>query len=203
MARARSAEAQLKFSEAAFRDIVWPYIGPMVGGGELRTLESGDHTRGGIDAYTVLRNGVRTIAQRTQRIDDYDKPSTFTIRFKRTAGGTTEWDKRIAAYEVGNDLPALTVQAYVHEASRTFVKAAVVHTLPFYAWCNKNRHLLEEHRNRDDGNGFYSVQWADIMRHGEVPIATRDRICCTRAPREFFAGWPPWELDATPGGRYI
>lgn len=135
----RSYEQQADFSARAFREVVWPEIGARLGGGALRLVEGGTahaelDTRGGVDAYQVFRTGVRTIAQRTQRLDDYEKPRTFTIRKTLASGGTTELEKRLAALSSGNDLPAITVQAYVHWKTRTFGCAGVVHTRPFYLW---------------------------------------------------------------------
>lgn len=133
----RSFDAQSKFSERAFRELVWPAISEMCGGGELRSLESERSpldTRGGIDGYQVFRTGVRTLAQRTQRLDDYEKPRTFTIRDTLSSGGITEMAKRLDALEKGYDLPAITIQGYVLEKAWRFVRAGVVHTRPFYQW---------------------------------------------------------------------
>lgn len=133
----RSYDEQSAFSERAFRELVWPAISDMCGGGSLRSFEragSDLDTRGGIDAYQVFSTGIRSMAQRTQRLDDYEKPRTFTVRKSLARGGATEWEKRLDALDKGHDLPSITIQAYVLWETRRFVRAGIVHTRPFYQW---------------------------------------------------------------------
>lgn len=189
----RSYSEQASFTTRAFREIVWPEIGAMCGGGNLVSLEgpSSDlDTRGGIDAYQVFRTGVRTIAQRTQRVDEYDKPSTFTIRVDRADGGITEWEKRVDALDRNNDLPTITVQAYVMEQKAYMVKAGIVHTRPFYQWARQNRHHFHRKEARDDGNGFLIIPWLLLMLDSNVPFAVKDLFAQVRSPKGHFIDWP-------------
>lgn len=189
---------QAAFSQRAFQEIVWPVIRPLVGGGELKMVEgSASHLAldmvGGIDAYQVFSNGVRTIAQRVQRVDDvYSAPRTLTVRSSLVGGGETELQKRVAALKGGMDLPHITVQAYVIERAREFVWAAIVHTAPYYQWIASHADSLRSRRNSQDGNGFVVVPVDGLVG---VPLATTNGLIHDRAPSEFFA-------DA-PRGRFI
>lgn len=192
-------ETQSARSVKAFREIVWPEIRDMCGGGALRSLEESCDpmdTRGGIDAYQLLHTGIRTMTQRTQFCDDYEKPGTFTIRSElAVGGGATEIHKRMEALEKGYDLPTLVVQAYVIEKQKRLVRVGIAHARPFYEYVRNGSNRWRHKQAREGGNKFIVVPWLDIMvdnsrRRSDVPFASKDALCMVRTPTDFFAGWP-------------
>ena len=195
----RSFGEQSSFSDRAFREIVWPEIAGMCGGGKLKSLElTGSELDlfGGVDVFQLFRTGVRTIAQRTQRAS-VGSFRTFTIRETTAGGGPTELQKRLDALQRGNDLPTLTVQAYVSD--RGLVCAGVAMTRQLVSWVARHRDRLPRGRNGDDGNRFIIVPWYDLSAHNArhqtpaaAPFATWDALCWTRSPDDFFAGQERW-----------
>jgi hypothetical protein len=182
-------------SRRAFEAVVWPEIVRYVGGGTLRSLETGENDldrTGGIDAYQLLRTGIRTIAQRTQFVDDYRKPATFTIRYSRRRNSLTEFQKRYDAINQGFDVPGLVIQAYVHEQRQQFIRAAIVHGRPFYEYVIADARRWQTRENREDGAVFLVVPWSSISidnarDRSEVPLLAKDGIGVVhRTPDSFF-----------------
>ena len=173
-------------SAVAFRDIVWPEIYRYIGGGELRSFEFDTNNKldqtGGLDGYQLLSTGIRTIAQRTQFIDEYDKPATFTIRYRRRTGAATEYLKRVDALRCGYDLPALVIQAYVHKERQFMWRVGITHGRPFYEYVFRQEHRWERNEARDGSAAFLVVKWHnDICRDNEkasdaeiVPLLMKD-----------------------------
>ena len=185
-------------SERAFREIVWPQLVSYLGGGTLTSLETTgtddlDRT-GGIDAYQRLQTGVRTITQRTQFVDDYPKPPTFTIRYSRQRNPLTEYQKRMDAIDKGFALPGLVIQAYVHEEKQVFVRAAVTHGQPFYAYVAAQANRWKRNEATAGSAGFLIVPWLAIFTdnatdRSSVPLLTKDGLgVVVRTPTMFFAG---------------
>ena len=184
-------------SEKAFRETVWPEIAMYVGGGTLTSLEKTgcddlDRT-GGIDAYELLHTGIRTIAQRTQFVDDYRKPATFTIRHSRRRNSATEYRKRYDAINQGFEVPGLVIQAYILEAQQLFIRAAVTHGRPFYEYVFKHNTRWQHRENRDGSASFLVVPWLTISAdnaagRSEVPLLAKDGLgVIHRTPDSFFA----------------
>lgn len=109
------------WSKEAFMNLVWPEIKPLCRGDIRYTENSGHETDrnldilAGIDAYTIVGEGIRGLAVRVQKANvSYD---TFTLRYERhsAAGFETEYKKRLAAVRSNGDLLCayLFVQAYV------------------------------------------------------------------------------------------
>jgi hypothetical protein len=145
----------LDASRDDFHRLVWPVVGPLIGGGEIVSVESkelkvalGQCAPGivreaasalarmdelcGIDAYQVVRQGmaVRGVASRVQC--DGISWETFTLRLRRESGNTTEWEKRELAVtrpDLGYLFPHLTVQAYVDRTHEKLLSVAVVRTV--------------------------------------------------------------------------
>lgn len=130
-------------SASIFRDLVWPAMSPMMGGGELLPVEStSDRMRdvldrlAGIDAWQVIDElGVRGIASRVQWVGVGQRPwDTFTVRYALANGYETEFAKRLRAidhHEHGLLFPHHTVQAYLEGRGDQCVgllSAAVVDT---------------------------------------------------------------------------
>lgn len=186
----------LRRSREAFREIVWPEIARNVGGGTLVSLEErGDDDMdrtGGIDAYERLATGIRTIAQRTQFIDDYRKPATFTIRSSRKRQTLTEFHKRYDAINQGFTVPGLVIQAYVHEARGIVTRVGITHGAPFYEYVFAQVERWETRKNSDGSATFLVVPWETIHRdnardRSEVPLLWKDALgTVTRTPDCFF-----------------
>lgn len=121
-------EDRIERSASALRDLVWPVISDLVGGGGLipvETVRESDFARildttGGIDAWQIYPgNGkspkwIRGIASRVQ-FGDRDW-STHTVRYRLPSGNETELHKRLR-YNKGHGVvgPHLTLQAYVDD----------------------------------------------------------------------------------------
>src|SRR2546430_16705931 len=110
----------LNESAADFVHVVWPKVAPLCGGGVLYPIEMA-HGLGwiatldacsGIDAFQMLPSGnvLRGIASRIQYGRSYP---TFTLRYKRSSGAATEFEKRLYAIRHGAQgyiYPHLTIQ---------------------------------------------------------------------------------------------
>lgn len=204
-ARVDDWRADQKRSAKAFREIVWPEIVDYVGGGTLMSLEETgnddlDRT-GGIDAYQLLRTGIRTITQRTQFLDDYRKPATFTIRYSRTRNPLTEYQKRYDALNKGFETPGLVIQAYVYEKPQQFVRAGITHGRPFYEYvfASRRRWQMQATSNAE----FLVVPWVAIaIDNGAEPSALlpflwkNEMGVVTRTPDSWFSTRPnPFDQD--------
>ncbi len=199
----------LRLSARMFQEVVWPEISPYIGGGTLRSLETGDDDldrAGGIDGYQLFKTGVRTIAQRTQFVDEYNKPGTFTIRKARRTGACTEFQKRLTAINQGFDVPALVIQAYVHTTKQFLMRVGIAHGTPFYAYALSRPERWRELYARDDGNAFLVVPFLDICRdnardttdaqRSEVPFLAKDGMGYVhRSPDTFFDRHPCYFTD--------
>jgi hypothetical protein len=194
---ARDWRADLERSREAFREIVWPEIAAYVGGGALVSLEDrGDDDldrTGGIDAYERLETGIRTIAQRTQFIDDYQKPQTFTIRCARRHHTLTEFHKRYDAINQGFDLPGLVIQAYVHEERRQLMRVGITHGRPFYEYVFRQVDRWSTRHNSDGSAAFLVIPWVAISKdnaagRSNVPLLAKDVLGVVhRTPDTFFS----------------
>lgn len=168
-------------SSQAFLTLVWPAISHMAGGGRMTPVELVTDkgfsnvldAMAGIDAWQVIDHSsvLRGIASRVQFSDK--SWETFTIRYARQNGATTEYEKRLRAikhHDMGFLYPHLTVQAYVSTDLEKLVAAAVVRTADLF-----------EHAER-------IVQ--DVSR-GVAVHATRGGIRANRSDATTFI-WIPW-----------
>ncbi|MBU1289908.1 hypothetical protein KKG85_01550 [Patescibacteria group bacterium] len=105
---------------------------------------------------------MRGIASRVQ-FGNTDWKS-FTVRYKRSSGATTEYEKRkLAIYgDRGLLYPYLTVQAYVKE-NNEFMSAGVIKTKDLFN-CLDDPKLYEIRKNKSDGNIFRFVRWSKIKK---------------------------------------
>lgn len=157
--------AAIRRSSHTFAGIVWPVLGPRLGGGEIIPVETVTEGRmaelldtvAGIDMWHVKGQQMYGLASRVQ----YGPTpwDSFTIRFRRRSGIPTEWEKRIRAIADGALFPYLTVQAYV-DGDRLLSAAAV-----------PTRHLIlrslqyigsQRRTNYSDGSEFIYVNWNQL-----------------------------------------
>lgn len=186
----------LSKSARCFVDVVWPQVGPWLGGGELIPVEGLDDAAlldmfAGIDGWHVQGNErrIRGLASRVQSAPHLY--SSFTIRSRRVSGAETELAKRLAAlYEPDKGwlFPAITVQGYA--AADEFVAAGCIYTRDLYTYIadGQEGRDYEVKRNGQDGNEFYVVWWEDLRSDG-VRLRTvgderlADRSFTSRASR--------------------
>ena len=164
-------------SAEAFAFSVWPVIGPMLGGGQLVSVESVaaiDFAKqldvlAGIDAWQIQSNArLRGLASRVQWVTG-NPYNTFTIRKSRTSGATTEYEKRLKAINnprAGWLFPALTVQAYIATGTDRLLSAAGISTCDLFNFIANG--TPQDHytirTNSQDGNEFIVVDWATLRR---------------------------------------
>lgn len=162
-------QRDMRKSKSSFETLVWPAIGPMIGGGraismelsqdsELRTLFD---VSSGIDAWQVSTDGgMYAIASRVQ---PYGRDwSTFTVRLTRKSGAKTEWEKlKDACYSRdGRVYPQWFVQAYTSRDGSSLLSCAAVRTTELVS--HIDFFCREEHDvrcNGSDGNKFWMVGW--------------------------------------------
>lgn len=161
-------------SQSSFHDLVWPCIGPHIGGGRVISMEnSGDNElrslfdiTSGIDAWQILTDGgMYGIASRVQPIGkDW---STFTVRHSRDSGVKTEWEKlRAAVYAKDSRVyPKWFIQAYTSKDHTTLLSCAAVMTAELVChidWlCQKDLDTRETSNAR-----FWFVGWEKPARTG-------------------------------------
>jgi len=124
----------------------------------------------GIDLIGKKNDNLMTIASRIQWDKNY---KTFTIRYKRTSGAKTEYDKRIEAIEKGYLYPGWTLQAYmkgifdnnelIDENSLKILGCAVVRTDELYRFITEEKIIFHNTANHE-GNEFIYVYW-DHIKH--------------------------------------
>jgi len=168
-------------SAADFVHVVWPAVSPLCGGGTLYPVETARHlgwlvaldTCSGIDAFQMLPSGhvLRGIASRIQYGRSYP---TFTLRYKRSSGATTEFEKRLYAIRHGAQgylYPHLTIHAYMSGPGGQLLAAAVTETSALYLYAQQYRgdaSRVYEQRNPSDGNSFLVVLWEPYRRDGHA-----------------------------------
>ena len=172
-------------SAADFVHVVWPAVAPLCGGGVLYPVEMTHglgwiatlDTCSGIDAFQMLPSGnvLRGIASRIQYGRAYP---TFTLRYKRSSGAATEFEKRLYAIRHGAQgymYPHLTVQAYMSHPKGKLLAAAVTETSSLYLYAERyraDRSRVYEQRNSSDGNSFLVVPWEPYRKAGH-PLNVR------------------------------
>lgn len=167
-------ERSISKSATALRDIVWPRIGPLVGGGRLVPVEdvtSPGFAReldllAGIDAWQIINEQrMRGLASRVQfGSTDW---ATFTVRTSLPSGQDTELQKRLTWLRStdGTLGPHLTCQAYVDNGR--LVSAAIAETKHIIRIANIGVPVgLARERRNPDGNRFVAVEWTTLIDLG-------------------------------------
>ena len=168
----------MSWSAKAFKELVWPLIEPMFGGGQLDSLEGKDVSMldmyAGIDAWHInmADQCVRGIASRVQqdpcrRMGMSYPYNTFSIRIRRVTNAT-ELEKRLAALrsDRGWIYPHLTVHAYLNEHRTIVVSGAIVETRPLYEFYDANRSRYTERLNQDHESWFVGIPFGDLLGAG-------------------------------------
>src|SRR5579859_8047998 len=142
-------EHDLNESASDFVHVVWPQVAPLCGGGVLYPVEAARHLGwmvaldncSGIDAFQMLPSGImlRGIASRIQYGRYYP---TFTLRYKRSSGAVTEFEKRLYAIRhvaQGYIYPHWTIQAYLSKPNGQLLAVAVTETSSLYLYAERFR----------------------------------------------------------------
>lgn len=174
-------ERDMRKSKSLFESLVWPAIGPRIGGGEVISMElSADSelrtlfdATSGIDAWQIsTEGGMYAIASRVQ---PYGRDwSTFTVRLTRKSGAKTEWEKlRDACYSRdGRAHPQWFVQAYTSRDGAELLSCAAVRAAELVShidfFCRED---LDVRCNGNDGNKFWMVGWDKPARTGSLCLA--------------------------------
>lgn len=170
-------ETSINESMTTFRDVVWPKIEHILGGGRLVAVEGAttDALRldldrlAGIDAWHMIDHvgTMRGIASRVQWDTNY---RSFTVRAGLPSGNRTEIHKRLHAIrnqDKGYLYPHLTIQAYVTKASGRLIGAGIIKTTDLYEYIENNP-IPRLIRNPQDGHLFAAYFWKDLRAQGYV-----------------------------------
>lgn len=167
-----------------FKNIVWPEIQSLVGGGRLEAVEGVSNVDfaldldllAGIDGWQILGNrGMRGIGSRVQWAGVHD---SFTIRYSVESGVETEYAKRLRAIRSraseGLIYPHLTIQAYLDGRGGNLLSAAIVETeelFEYVAWLVETDAISDENNrkkfgirfNSQDKSEFIFVTWQHLV----------------------------------------
>lgn len=132
----------------------------------------------GCDAW-IFKNGTPThgVALRTQGAP-YQHYRTFTIRYSRHTGSSTEFEKRIAQITNGDLYPKFTIQAYTSSQSSDrdkalftyngvhYLRIGVAKTEAIYTVVKDNfDHYYHRRKSAPGGNFFIVVPFADLSEN--------------------------------------
>ena len=178
-------KGNLSDSANDFKNIVWPEIQDLLGGGRLEPVEGVsdvDFARdldflAGIDGWQILKNrGVRGIGSRVQWIGAHD---SFTIRYTVESGAETEYAKRLKAIRSrsseGLIFPHLTIQAYLNGRGGDLQSVAIVHTEELFEYVaglveteaifmNPSPATFGVRFNYQDNSEFIFVKWEHLLQ---------------------------------------
>jgi len=177
-----SFETDLSNSTRWFKEIVWPEISEwyLYNSADLIPAEGYDNklhdsfdTVAGIDFWVVESNrGMFSIASRVQT---YDK-TTFTVRYSRSSGNDTEYQKRVQQLESNYELPTYTVQAYIDPTLEVLRNVASVRTDEFYEYLKRGKPdkdwpLIPS----NESEMFFPVEWRELDSVMDLNVYDRER----------------------------
>jgi hypothetical protein len=96
--------------------------------------------------------------------------NTFTIRYKRHTGNTTEYAKRHYAIDNNYIYPKYTIQTYT-DANNKIRSAAYVDTKELYQYIENNPDKIHY---KDSDNLFAYVNWTDLTASCNIKICGED-----------------------------
>lgn len=157
-------ERDLKKSSMFFMEKVWPKVSGVCGGGKIKPVEVMTDNQiandldllCGIDVWQSTGVGARGIASRVQ-FNCGKAWNTFTIRYKRDSGATTEYEKRLEAIKTGRFIyPYLTCQAYF-DKNDSLLSAGIARTLDIFNAVGSNPII-----RRTSNASFIAVNFDDV-----------------------------------------
>lgn len=136
-------------------------------GKELIEIESTDNNIlqmfdkfSGVDAIQITKdNQIRGVAMRVQYGNAWN---TFTIRYKRTSGAKTEYEKRVEALKNEKAYPHLTVQCYLSNDGNEILSVGIIRTRDLYEQIEKYPHIRNFRKAGEDGNIFLWVSFKKL-----------------------------------------
>jgi hypothetical protein len=164
----------MRRSQAAFLNHVWPVVAEKMGGGEVISMElSDDRLRklfdatSGIDAWQYRDGlGMWGIASRVQPIGrDY---ASFTVRESRRSGARTEFEKLWDSVNAddGRVAPYWFVQAYMDSQSTTLLSVGVARMRSVLEFIRMDCDDQDKRRCHDGSSSFWVARWDRMMRRG-------------------------------------
>lgn len=179
-------------SRRDFMKIVWPVIGPYLGGGTISPVEDPKNPSvidmdAGIDFSWKHPSGVsQGIASRVQYNRHYP---TFSMRDSLPTGNRTETQKRESERHVLGALsPFLTVQAYISSRDDGYlIQAAAVRTTLLYEYLAEHGPDGDE-ENKDKSSTFVWVYWSG-MRDSRIPVHVWRGGTMSKAPHYHHPEW--------------
>lgn len=125
----------------------------------------------GIDKTMEINGKQVTMALRIQPSNvDW---RTFSIRKSTVSGLPTEFYKRRKAIKSGDEskYPKITAQVYIVNNQISY---AIIRTKDLYDFIEQNPELIQTRTNRQDGNKFVVVYWADLIHQGFKFVTNMD-----------------------------
>lgn len=136
-------------------------------GDEIKEIETSDNPilqlfdkYSGIDAVQITKDRqLRGVAIRVQYGHSWN---TFTIRYRRSSGAKTEYEKRLEAIKNEKMYPQLTLQCYLSKGAEKVISAAWIKTKDLYRQIVSKPQICKYRFAGEDGNQFLYVNWADL-----------------------------------------
>lgn len=127
----------------------------------------------GVDAIHIVKGyhhspKMRGVAIRCQYGNAWN---SFTIRYSRSTGTTTEYIKRREAIygDGGFWYPYLTIQIYANKLkeSNRFFSCGIIRTKDIYDYIEENFDKILQKVNPQDGNIFLVIFWNELEKAGK------------------------------------
>lgn len=123
--------------------------------------------RSGIDYIRHDNEGLQGIAARVQFGCSYE---SFTIRYKRTTGTMTEYEKRLKQIQQGYFYPAFTLQAYFDSIKElNLLSISIMTTIDLFKELEENPKVITKSNNQD-GNIFKVLFWRHVLNKQAIKI---------------------------------
>lgn len=200
----RTVEHDMSLSKLCFENSVWNICAGYLGGGALMQMEGSPDSKlatvldtlAGVDAWQIMKTGMRGIASRVQTVPNGSKPfNTFTVRLARESGASTEYEKRRYAIDSwGEDVsftgcrellyPAITIQAYAHAWDGPVVSIGMAYTRDVIDFVTQylngeNNGAFKREVTHGGAATFIACPWAKMQERGiRVKVWTNPLFGC-------------------------
>ena len=116
----------------------------------------------GVDAIQITKDKqIRGVALRVQYGNAWD---TFTIRYRRSSGAKTEYEKRVEALQNEKMYPQLTIQCYLSEDGSKILSVGIIKTRDLYEQLERNNEKVKKRVAKEDGNIFKYISFYDLHK---------------------------------------
>lgn len=142
--------------------------------GEILCIENSDNEillkidqMSGVDYLRLNDIGIQGIAARVQFGRSWD---SFTVRYKRSTGALTEYEKRKMQIEKGYFYPAYTLQAYFdNSVNLNLLSIGIIETKALYEEMQNNPAVVTR-TNPSDMNEFKLLFWSDVINKNALKV---------------------------------